>query len=154
MRNSSVEEDYELWVLLAQSRAAMHKARQKELTKYNISPRQSAVLYILQKLSNEASTVDIAHYLFREHHTVSALLKRMGNDGLVKRAKKPGEKGRFKISLTEKGQRAHKQAMRRESIQEVMSCLSPEERPQLRSSLQKIRDKALKLATLRELPFP
>jgi len=154
MGNSVRDQDYELWVLLAQTRELMYKARQKELAQYNISPQQSAVLFIIKALGDEVTPAEIARYLLREHHSVSELLKRMEKDGLVSKIKDSAKKGRVKILLTQKGEQANKHSMKRKSIKEIISCLSDEERQQLQSSLKKLRDSALKLAVARELPFP
>jgi len=147
-------EYYELWVLLAQTREAMYKARHKELTKYNLSPRQSAVLFIIKALGDGVAPVEISRYLFREHHSVTELLSRMEKEGLVRKVKDLDKKGRVKIFLTPKGQQVYTHSMKRKSIKEIISCLSEEERQQLWSSLKKLRDNALKMAAVRELPFP
>jgi len=154
MNNTLGGEDYELWVLLAQTREAMYKARQKELTKYNISPRQSAVLSIIKALGDGVAPAEISRYLFREHHSVTELLGRMEKDGLVRKVKDEDKKGRVKIFLTPKGQQVYTHSMKRKSIKEIISCLSEEERQQLRSFLKRLRDNALKVAAVRELPFP
>lgn len=148
------DQDYELWVLLAQTREAMYKARQKELIKYELSPRQSAVLFAIQAIGDGATLTDIARLLFRELHSTSELLTRMEKEGLIEKIKDTKKGSRIRITLTKKGKEAYKQSTKRESIREIMSCLSEEERQQLWSSLKKIRDRALQIGTVRELPFP
>jgi hypothetical protein len=44
-RRLSDDEDYNLWVLLAQTRHALFKVRQKELDQYNLRSRRAAVLF-------------------------------------------------------------------------------------------------------------
>jgi len=148
------DQDYELWVLLAQAREAMYKARKKELIKYDLSPRQSAVLFAIQAIGDGATLTDIARLLFRELHSTSELLARMEKEGLIEKVKDIKKGSRIKITLTKKGQEAYNQSSKRESIREIMSCLSEEERQQLWSSLKKIRSRALQLVMVRELPFP
>jgi hypothetical protein len=50
MKDLTEDKDYELWVLLAQAREAMYTARQKELRRYDLSPRQSAVYSLFGQL--------------------------------------------------------------------------------------------------------
>ena len=79
--------DYDLWLLLAQTRHAMSGARQKEVAKYNITGRQAAVLHILNNVGYEATPARIARWLLRQDHTVFEGLKRMEQKGLIRRVK-------------------------------------------------------------------
>ena len=40
------DEDYNLWLFLAQVRAVMFKARQKEVSRYGITAGQASVLFV------------------------------------------------------------------------------------------------------------
>ena len=88
--------------------------------------------------------------------TISGLVGRLLRNGLVNRAKVPGKKNMMEITLTEKGKKAYQDSLKMESIHEILSCLSEEERKQLYATLQKLRDKALKslIAERESLPFP
>ena len=152
--NISTDEEYNLWVLLAQTREALYKARQKELNKHDISPRQSAVLFIIQAIGAHATAAEIAKYLFRETHSTYELLLRMKKDKLIISVRNRNKTKRVAYKLTSKGLRALNQSKKRESIREILSCLSIEEREQLKLSLKKLRDTALRLLAARELPFP
>lgn len=133
----------------------MYKARQKELDQYDLSPRQCAVLFIVQNLGDKATPAEIARWLFREPHSIPELLSRMEKkEGLVRRVKNLDKRRKVKIVLTNKRQQSYSQCVKRNSIREALSCLSGEERQQLWSSLEKIRDKALELITVKKLPFP
>jgi len=154
MVNINTDEYYDLWVLLAQARDALYKARQKELTKYNISPRQSAVLFIIQAIGDNATAATIAKYLFRETHTTYELLLRMEKDKLIKGIKNRNKTKRVSYKLTPKGLKAYYHSLKRESIHEITSSLTGEDRAQLRSYLKKLRDTALRLLATKELPFP
>ena len=145
--HSSDDRDYILWVLLCQARDAVFKARNKELSQFDISAVQAAVLFVIKTIEEEATPTGISRWLLRQPHTISTLLTRMEKEGLVTKAKNLGKKREIKITLTEKGEQAYGQSLKRESIREVMSYLSEEERQQLSSSLEKIRDKALNNST-------
>ena len=151
----SVDKDYSLWVLLHQVKDLIFRAREKELRQYDVTAMQTAVLVIVDAIEEQATPTEISRWLLREPHTVSVLLTRMEKDGLVTKAKIPGKKGTINVALTEKGQQALSQSIKRESIRSIMSCLSDEEREQLRSSLEKLRENGLKSITaVRTVPFP
>ena len=159
MENHPLENrDYHLWVRLHQARDVIFRARDKELSRYSITAMQAAVLFIVKVLKateGEATPGKVSRWLLREPHTVSRLLTRMENEGLVSKIRGSGRKNEINITLTEKGEQVYRQSLKRESIKEIMSCLSEEERQQLDSSLEKLRDKGLKnLNAASKVPFP
>ena len=152
---SSNDQDYRLWVLLNQVRDAVLKARQKELNQYNISASQAAVLLVIEAIGPKATPAEISRRVFRKPHSVSGILSRMEKKGLVRRLKDLDRKNLTRVVFTEKGREAYYQSTKRESIRQIMSSLPEEERKQLTSSLQTLRDKALgELGVRRPLPFP
>jgi len=144
MKDLPVDQDYELWVLLAQVRETMFKARQKELQRYNISPRQSAVLFIINAIGDKVTPAEVSRWLLRESHSVSEILSRMEKQGLLRKVKNLDRKNLVGVELTEKGIEAYNQSLRRESIHRIMSYLSDEERRQLYAILKTLRDRALR----------
>jgi DNA-binding MarR family transcriptional regulator len=147
--------DYSLWVLLHQVKDAIHKAREQELRQYGITAIEAAALYIIQTIGDEATPVEISRWLFREHHTVTALLKRMQLKGLITKTKDLDRKNRWRVSLTEKGQNACHQSSKIDSIHGVMSTLSQNERQRFESYLRKLRDQAMQYAVNEQIPpFP
>ncbi len=156
MNNSlSPDQDYKLWWLLEQARHTVFKARQKELNEHTLSAMQAVTLFTIKAIGHRATPAEISRWLNRESHSVSGLLSRMKKDGLVTKVKDLDRKNMVRVELTEKGQHAYKLSTQREVIHRIMSVLSEEERQQLWSSLQKIRDKALEeLRIERKPPFP
>ena len=151
----STDQDYNLWVLLHQAKDAVFKARQKELSQYGISAMEAAALFIIQAIGDKATPAEISRWIFREHHTVTALLTRMEKKGLIAKCKDSDRKNLWRIGLTEKGQNAYRQSVKRESIHTAMSPLSENERERLESYLKKVRDQALKHSVSEPtLPFP
>ena len=137
------DQDYNLLVLLAQTSDAVLKAWQKELDEYNISVERAAALLAIRAIGDEATPSQISRWLSREPHTVSGLLNRMGKAGLVMMVKDLDKKNMVRVVLTNKGRKAYHQSIRQESIHQIMVSLSEEERQQLRSCLQTLRDRAL-----------
>ncbi len=149
------DDDYKLWVLLHQTRDAIYNIREKECNQYGVTAMECAALFIIDTLGDKAIPAEISRWMFREHHTVSALLNRMEKKGLITKAKDPRRKNIWRVSLTQKGREAHDKAGKKESIKAVTSVLSKEERKRLASYLKKLRDKAIN-HPVREttLPFP
>lgn len=151
----STDKDYNLWVLLRQTRDAMSKARERELEKYGISSIQAAVLFTIQAIGTEATPAEISRRLMREPHSVSGLLNRMQKQGFIRRVKDLPRRNMVRVVMTEKGEEAYRQSTKRFSMHETISVLSEEERSQLWNLLEKLRDRAMKLAGIGyELPFP
>jgi len=153
---TNVDEDYKLWVLLRQVRDTIFAAREVELRPYGTSPMHAAVLFVMQAIGSEAMPAEIARWLLRSPNTVSDLLDRMERAGLVARTRDPDRKNVTRVTITEKGRQTYSDSMKLESVHRIMSCLSKEERQQLRSILQKLRDEALKpaIVSTRHVPFP
>ena len=156
MKNSLFDDqDYNLWRLLGQTRQACFKARQKELAQYGISTRQAAVLFSIRAIGDKATPAEISRWLIREPHSVSELLTKMEKRGLVTKVKDLDRKNLVRVMLTDKGREAYHQSTKRESVHEILSCLSKEERQQLWSGLKALRDKAMKEIGIEyEMPFP
>ncbi len=132
-----------LWAWILQVYTAMDKARRQELARYHIDRSQGSVLSVIYTLGNQATIPKISQTLFRNKNSISEVLSRMEKKKLVTRTKDFKEESRVNFTLTEKGIRASRQASKREKITRIMSCLSNEERRQLRSCCKKIYAKAL-----------
>ena len=154
-RYLATDHDYNLWVLLRQTRDAIIKARARELQQYGISSIQAAVLFTIQAIGDSATPAEISRRLIREPHSVSELLSRMEREGLIKRVKDLPRKNQVRVLITDKGRQAYEQSTEREAIHRIMSVLSEEEHQQLRSCLEKLRDEALRQVGIRHKPpFP
>jgi DNA-binding MarR family transcriptional regulator len=136
-------DDYELWVLIHQARDAIAAVREKEVQKFGISMVEARVLLIVKAIEKPATPSEIARWLFRKSHTVSQLMVRMEEKGLIRRTKDLERKNMIRISLTAKGEEALQQSMELKSIHNIFSCLSREERDALRGYLEKLRNTAL-----------
>jgi len=153
---TDADEDFELWALLHQARDAIARARENELREADISMIKAAVLFFVKSIDGPATPAKISRYLFREPHTISGLLDRMESQGLVRRVRDLQRKNLVRVEVTEKGEDLyHKSREKRKIISKIMSTLTREERTELRASLTKIRNGALKeLGVKTRLPFP
>jgi len=140
----STDQNHDLWTLLAQTRDAILKVRQKELHRVSISATQTTALSAIQAIGDKATPAQISRWLFREPHSVSGLLSRMEKEGLVRKVKDLDRKNLVRVELTEIGYQAYHRSMRQESIHKIVSSLSAEQCQQLTSCLQTLRNEALK----------
>jgi DNA-binding MarR family transcriptional regulator len=132
------DEDHDLWMLLTHTRYAIYRAREKELQHYGVSPEQVGVLFIIQALGNRATPSEISRYILRQPHTVSALIERMAEKGLVKKFHDLDKKNLVRVSLTEKGQKVYGNSTKRGPIHKILGVLSDEEKARFRSTLDKL----------------
>ena len=153
--SSTVNQDYNLWVLLYQARDAIFKAREKELRQYGLTPVKAATLFVIQAIGDEATPAEIARWLFREPHSITELLNRMAKGGLVRKTRNLGQGNLVRVTITEKGKQAYYQSSESKYIPQILSFLSEEEKQQLRLLLEKLRSKAhQELGVKFKMPYP
>ena len=153
------DEDYNLWVMMQQTRDAAWTAREKELSNYGLSNMESGVLFIIQvieqTINRRATIAEISRWLFRSPNSMSELISRMEKKGLVTKARDPSKRSAVNIAITEKGMQFYKLSTERRIVHEIMSSLSEKERRQLWIALGKIRNNALELIGIsNKPPFP
>lgn len=149
------DKNYLLWRLLLQTYKAMFKARDRELAKYNLTPRKAAILQISQATGGDVSAYKIARWLILEPHSLVKVLDKMEKEGLVKRSDKKGIRKEAKIDLTEKGIEAYEEAHLLSSINIILSVLSKRQFDELWTILKLLRDKAMREVGIKaQLPFP
>jgi DNA-binding MarR family transcriptional regulator len=136
------DEFFSLWVLIAQTKDAILRARERDYARYGISNERRSVLFIVQNNGGRATPVDIARGLFRELHSVTEMLKRMEADGLITRHKGTG-RSKVEVELTEKGLDVFNQSLRNETDKRLFSVLTKKEREALASTLFKLRGTVL-----------
>ena len=129
-------------MLLGKARRLLAKARQQELAPYDITPQQANVLLIIDELGEKVNFAKLAEITERRMNSMSVLIKRMENDGFLKRVKVKSKSNQLTFILTEKGRNTCKYAKKIESIKIIMSALTEEERQQFMSLLGKIINKA------------
>ena len=138
--------DIDLWVLLDQTRDAISRAREMELSQYKITKVQASVLFMLLTQNGKVALSDISRWILREPHSISSLISRMEKNGLVRKIKETGD-DRIQVQLTDKGRQIYSQITWR-SIEMVFSSLSTDEKLSLQSTLKKLRTKARSLMGL------
>jgi DNA-binding MarR family transcriptional regulator len=129
------------WALLRQTWAVMDKAAETRLAKVGLTPEKVGVLWICRDFPGLLTTAEIARFLSRQSQSVTGLLNRMEEEGLVSRT--PKRKGRpfTEVKLTENGLKACNAgvAVIKVLIAETKPALSTEERQQLHTYLESLR---------------
>jgi DNA-binding MarR family transcriptional regulator len=136
------DEFFRLWVLVAQTKDAILRARQVEYAPFGISNERRALLWIIQSYGGSATPVQISRRFFRELQSITEMLRRMEKDGLVSRHPGPG-RSKTEVRLTKKGWDVLEQSLHNETDRRIFSVLTPDERDQLAVSLGKLRQRAL-----------
>ena len=128
------DEDYNLWVMVQQTRDAVWTAREQELSKYGLTVMEAAVLFTVQVIertvNRRASIADISRWLFRSPNSMSELISRMEEKGLLSKSRNPSKKSAVSIAITEKGKQFYQMSTERQIVHEIMSSISGEERRQ------------------------
>ena len=137
------DKEYDIWILLSRIYHLIAMLRKLELSKFNILPVQSYILFIIKALGNETTPSKISEYVYQQRSSISDILNRMVKQGLIKKTNKSGGKKRVIVTLTEKGEKALLLSGNRKYLHKVMSSLTEEKRRQLESSLEILRDSAI-----------
>ena len=136
------DERYNLWYFLVRLVDVLQRVRQRELGKYGLTLAKSGVLMFIHSMEDAVTPAEIARWLHREPHSVSALLTRMEGEGLIIKKKDMPGKYQVRVVLTKKGLQAYEKTLDRQQIYRIMSVLAEEEHKQLGLYLEKIRNKA------------
>jgi DNA-binding MarR family transcriptional regulator len=142
IQSYSADDPFLLWVLIAQTKDAILKARQRDYARFGISDDRRAILYIIMNNGGKATPVVIARNLFRELHSVTEMLKRMENDGLVERRKGTG-RSKVEVVITQQGIDVFEQSYHNETDQRIFSALTKQERERFSQYLWKLRSRVL-----------
>jgi len=144
------------WALLRQTWSVMDKAAETRLAKVGLTPEKLAVLWTCRDHLGLLTTAEIARFLSRQSQSVTGLLNRMEEEGLISRI--PKRKGRpfTEIKLTAKGEKACGVgiAVIKGLIREIAPALSAEEQQQLQRLLGALRQQVVEDLHIELTPPP
>jgi len=144
-REIEVNENELLWGRLFLAAKVVERAREIELSHVNVSLIQAMVLYAL-KLSREPLTPSrLARMLCREPHSMSALIDRMEKQGLVEKKHDLSRKNLVRVVVTPKGEEAFQRQRSVNTVANLTSTLTREEREALGTCVDKLRIRATEL---------
>jgi len=141
------------WKLLFLTFKALDRAREIELEQIGVTTIQADVLHALKTAKEPVTPSMLSRWLYREPHSISGLINRMEEQGLVRKSKDLGKKNLVRVTLTKEGERAYQQTLGVKVFPKILSCLSKKELDNLKACLNKLQTKALE--TMRDLqPLP
>lgn len=99
------------------------------------------ILCMLAKRGGSVSQVELGQFFELKPGSLSEILTKLENMGLIERKRNPEDRRQLTVILTPKGQKEAErdQAARIKFRQEAFSCLTAEEQNQMIEMLQKIR---------------
>ena len=140
---TTVMANFDLWILLDQTRFAISRSRELELAHFGLTLTQAGILLFLENSGGEATLYEISKSTMKQHNSVSTLIKRMIEHGLIKKVKNPGD-NKIRVAITPKGKELYGKAPR-SSIDMIFSSLSSEQKQELASCLKVLRKKSRNL---------
>jgi DNA-binding MarR family transcriptional regulator len=141
---SKVEDkEYDIWILLSRVYHLIAMLRKLELSKFDILPVQSYILFVIKALGDDTTPSRVSEYVYQQRSSISDILNRMEKQGLIKKTNTSGSKKRVIVTLTEKGEKALELSKQRKYLHKVMSALTDEKKQQLEKGLEILRDAAV-----------
>jgi DNA-binding MarR family transcriptional regulator len=148
--NAGCLSNHELWTLLDSAHFAISRVRLLEIAQYGLTREQAQILYIINTKGGSATVNQISEFSMRQLHSISSLISRMVEAGLVKKVKSSREKV-FRVVMTRKGEEKYNK-LTRESIDLIFSVLQPEAKVRLTESLNELQKTARNLLGLDRKP--
>jgi DNA-binding MarR family transcriptional regulator len=140
-KDKNIIESYRLFQLMRFTADAIHRSREYELKKYNLTPEQAGALVCILSLGNKATQAELSRWLFRLPNSITILINRMEKLGLVKKTPDKKRRNINRLSLTKKGYESYQHSIEFEAFYPIIDILPEAERRQLWSSLEIIREK-------------
>lgn len=126
--------------LLAKAYQKAHAAFKQRLAPYGITPVQHLILAVLAE-EDFLSPAEISERIIMDGATLSGVLERMAEAGLIKKEENPEDRRSLKISLTAKARQmqADLAAQRKAINEEITAKLSLEEKLLLKRMLKDLK---------------
>ncbi len=134
------------WVLMAQAFEASYRATEVEIGRQGVTLAQFNILMLLDRSEVPLTPGQIASYVFREKHSVSAQLTRMQRAGYVRKTRSRDDQRVIEVRITARGKAVLEPAKRAglgHAHRLVALCFSEEETRRLCDQLKTLRDCAL-----------
>jgi DNA-binding MarR family transcriptional regulator len=124
----AMKEDYDLWRLFSSAHQAVSYASEKQLRSYGFSHEIAALLSAIYLLGNDVMPIDLARVMRRKPQTITGIVRRMEEKGLIKKTRDANKGNIFRLSLTEKGLNSYKKASLVAVYHKVFGTLPVEKR--------------------------
>jgi DNA-binding MarR family transcriptional regulator len=149
-REYAPDELVDAWIVLRQTRDAIMRNMDADVLDGSVSASGMQLLFALNRAERPVSQRDLTHYLFRRGHSMSGLVDRMVNNGLISRERDTVDRRIVNVSVTQKGEDVFDAAHPKinKTVTDIFSALSDSELSMLTSLLWKLRVAAMKRANV------
>jgi DNA-binding MarR family transcriptional regulator len=143
------------WMQIETVFAITQRARDLELAKIGLTIQQAMVLYYVKISPEPVTPMKLARIMYKQPHTVSALIHRMEVNGLVKTKHDLKRKNWLRISVTTKGEEALQRWPDTTTVPDILaSALSKEDFEALAIITKKLHTAGIKaLRQMEPNPF-
>jgi DNA-binding MarR family transcriptional regulator len=131
--------DYRLWISLTTTSRVVDYAIAKALRKIKLTPDIVGILHIVNMLDNNATPIDIARLALRSPQTMTVRINNIISKGLLVRNIDSDRRNCYRISMTQKGQKAFERSSNILKYSNIMSILSEDQRQVFSECLKNIR---------------
>jgi DNA-binding MarR family transcriptional regulator len=138
--------DREEWASLYAAFAILRKETERALSVWQVTVPQTSVLALLVEASRPLPVTKLARLLLQESPSITSLVDRMAENGLVERVKEPDDRRVVLIKLTDKGRRVHDEVRSHATAvsDELFGVLPDSERAILRKLLHKFAQRNIR----------
>jgi DNA-binding MarR family transcriptional regulator len=154
MSDDDLDDVLKIADLLELTKDTLDKATQKQLRSFNLDISWSAIMSAIEALDDKATPAMIARVIMRKRHTVSYMLNKMEEAGMLKKIRDLDRKNRIRASLTSKGREIHDEYTsncRPLYMAKIMSSLSGKEKEHLHEYLQRLNEKARNVLSVKDV---
>ena len=133
------------WVTLYQAHNAIFKVAELALLPHNLSLPQLHLLAILKKADGLVTTGEIGQAMVKASQTITGLVDRVEEPGLVERVFDRSDRRKTWVRLTEKGEQKLAEAypVANRLAEELSAVLTDPELQDLQAKLEKLRSAAM-----------
>jgi len=133
------------WVALYQAHSAIFKVAELALLPHNLSLPQLHLLAILKKADGPVTTGKIGQAMVKAIQTITGLVDRLEEPGLVERVFDRSDRRKVWVRLTEKGEQKLAEAypVANRLAEELSAVLTDQELQDLQAKLEKLRGAAM-----------
>ncbi len=134
----------EAWMLLQRTRHLLFRCEDRVVAEFGLTAEQYSVLTAIRCLEDPVRPTDVGRVVGHKVNTVSMIVDRMVNAGLLTRIRDLADRRAVRLVITKRGERALAPATTAASrlVEDIMSHLSAAETDTLITLLGKIKDKA------------
>lgn len=146
MKRSIMDEPkYQDWVQWHRTYNLIMKCEEASFVETELTPAQCAVLLGMRYIKGNVTPTDIVQWTDRSPSSVSAILDRMEDRGLIKRTRDRQDRRAVRLATTRKGKDSLDRALQpwMELIHRLTSCFSDEEMETFSQLMARLREQAL-----------